>query len=266
MKTIVVTIVCTWCVLSICAQPVWLSIRDQPLPGTYSRHFQRLFTAMQNEAALGWLDRKEVGVATERRFMLNALSAYGAAAVFPTGSGTFAGMIQQAGYRYYKEQSVGLAYGHALGMQCSIGLQAAYYSRHIAGYGSTGDLVMELGGLFQIMPALIAGMHIVNPMNSGAMPVIYTAGLGYEVEHNFLLSTAMIQESGVAPVIKLMCEYAIIPACILQLAWGSEPLQNSVGAAFVLGRMYIRVSASRHPQLGFSPGTMIVWQLKKESV
>jgi hypothetical protein len=38
---------------------------------------------------------------------------------------------------------------------------------------------------------------------------------------------------------------------------------TNAGASFTLGRMRIFIAASHHPQLGFTPNTSIIWQLKK---
>ncbi|WP_343668151.1 hypothetical protein [Chitinophaga sp.] len=252
MKSIVVTIVCTWCMLTICAQPI---------AGTYSKHHQQLFTALQNQAGLTWLKGAAIGVNTERRFLLNALSIHTLAGAWPTHSGTFAGMLKQTGFRAYHEQLFGLAYSHNMGEKCSVGMQVNYLNTTTMGYGSTHALTAETGTLLQIMPRLFLGLHAFNPVNTPDVPVIFSAGLGYEASESFLLSTAMIQQNGLPPALKVMCEYAFIPRFLMELDWCSDPMQRNMAVSFELKKLFVKVYAAHHPQLGFSPGTTIIWQV-----
>jgi hypothetical protein len=228
---------------------------------SYSKNHQRLFSALQNQAGLSWIKNTTIGVRTDRRFMLNALSMHTAAIAIPTHSGTFAGVLQQMGFSEYHEQLFGLAYSHAMGEKCSAGVQFNYHHTTTAGYDGTSTFTADVGGLFQLTSQLMAGVHAENVMNAGMIPVIYTAGLGYEASDNFLLGTLLEQQDGFSPAVKVMCEYALIPQCIMELNWGSDPMQRSMSVAFLVNKLYIKVYAAHHPQLGFSPGTMLVWQV-----
>jgi hypothetical protein len=253
MKSIVVTICCTcWCILT---------IRAQPTAGTYSKHHQQLFTALQNQAALSWLKTTAIGVNTERRFLLNALSMHTLAVAWPTRSGTFAGILKQSGFRAWHEQFFALAYSHNMGEKCSAGLQVNYLNTTTQGYGSTHTLTAEAGTLFQLSPQLFAGIHAINPVNTSTLPAILSAGLGYEASDNLLLSTALIQQEGIPPAFKVMCEYAFIPQFLLELDWCNDPMQRNMAVSFELNKLWIKVYAAHHPQLGFSPGTTIIWQV-----
>ncbi|WPV67296.1 hypothetical protein [Chitinophaga sp. LS1] len=252
MKSIVVTIVCTWCMLTICAQPT---------AGTYTKHHQYLFTALQNQAGLTWLKGPAIGVNTERRFLLNALSIHTLAIAWPTHSGTFAGMLKQTGFRAWHEQLFGLAYSHNMGEKCSVGMQVNYLNTMTMGYGSTHALTAEAGTLVQITPVLFAGLHAFNPVNTPDVPVTFSAGLGYEASESFLLSTALIQQEGLPPAFKVMCEYAFIPQFLMELDWCNDPIQRNMAVSFGLKKLFVKVYAAHHPQLGFSPGTTIIWQV-----
>lgn len=252
MKSIVVTIVCTMCILT---------TRAQPTAGTYSKHHQHLFTALENQAALTWLKSPAIGVNTERRFLLNALSTHTLAIACPTHSGTFATILQQTGFRVYHEQLFALAYSHNMGEKCSIGMQINYLNTMTMGYGSTHALTATAGTLLQITPQLFAGLHAVNPVNTPDVPVILSAGLGYEASESLLLSTALIQQEGLPPSLKVMCEYAFIPQFLMELDWCNDPMQRNMAISFELKKLFVKVYATHHPQLGFSPGTTIIWQV-----
>lgn len=245
MKSIVVTIYCTMCVCIACAQ-------------SYSKNRQYLFSALQNQAGLSWIKNITFGVRTERRFLLNALSMHTAAIALPTHSGTFAGILQQMGFSEYHEQLFGLAYGHVMGKHCSAGVQFNYQQTSIAGYGSSGRVTADAGGLFSVTSQLMAGVHAAG-LNSDA--AVYHAGLGYAASDHFMLGTLLEQQDGFAPAVKVMCEYVLLPACIMELNWGSDAMQRSLSIAFLLNKLYVKVYAAHHPQLGFSPGTILVWHV-----
>lgn len=264
MKKLFVSIVCTTCSAFLCAQPVWLSAQKQQYAGTYSRNFQQVFTAMQNQAALAYLPVLSAGVSTERMFMLKALSIHTVTLVVPVSSAAFALNLQRSGFSAYHQEQAGIAYGRKLGDKLSIGMQIDYLSKAIQQYGRADVLTFELGCLLHITSQLHVGLHTFNPalrsLGTESLPVIYTAGAGYEVSANFLISTSVIQEDDAAPVAAFMCEYRIIPQLSLQL--GLSPASNAT-ACFTLNNMRIVLSATHHPQLGFTPNTSIVWQLKK---
>lgn len=270
MKKIIATIACTMCTAVICAQLVWLSVDKQPFAGTYSRNFHQLLTALQNQAALAYIPVVTAGIITERRFLLKAISTHNAALAVPVRHGGFGLHLQQSGYTDYKRQAIGLSYGRTLGDRFSIGMQADYLSEFIPQYTTTATVVFELGCLMHLTSQLHMGLHVFNPTAGSAqslgknkVPAIYSAGLGYEVRPAFLLSIAVTQETDAATLTKVMCEYRIIKQLSLQLGICTDPQLNSAAIGISLQQLYIQLSASHHPQLGLTPATAIVWQLKR---
>jgi hypothetical protein len=271
MKKIIATIVCTMCTAVICAQLVWLSVDKQPFAGTYSRNFHQLLTALQNQAALAYIPVVTAGVSTEQRFLLKAISTHAAALAVPVRHGGFGLHLQQSGYTDYRRQAIGLSYGRTVGDRFSIGMQADYLSEVIPQYSTAATVVFELGCLMHLTPQLHMGLHVFNPtagssqsLGKNKVPAIYSAGLGYEVTPAFLLSIAVTQETGAATLAKVMCEYRIVKQLSLQLGMSTDPQLNSIAIGISLRRLYIQLSASHHPQLGLTPATAIVWQLKQQ--
>lgn len=271
MKKIIATIVCTLCTVVICAQLVWLAADKQPFAGAYSRNFHQLLTALQNQAALAYVPVVTAGAGTERRFMLKEISTHTAAVAIPVRDGGFGVHLQQSGYTDYRRQTIGLAYGRTLGNRFSIGMQVNYLSRTIPQYTTARTLVFELGCLMHLTTQLHMGLQAFNPTGSGSqrldnekVPSIYRAGLGYEVTPTFLLSAAVTQETGASTVTKIMCEYRVIKQLSFQLGVGTDPQLNNAAIGITLRQLYILLSASHHPQLGVTPATAIVWQLKQQ--
>lgn len=270
MKKIIATIVCTLCTVVIFAQLVWLSVDKQPFAGTYSRHYHQLLTTWQNQAALAYIPAVTAGIRTERRFMLSAITQHDAAIVLPVTRGGFGLHLTQTGFSQFRQQSIGFAYGRQLGERLSVGMQIDYLSKKIPGYFHVNTIVAELGCLIHLTPQLHAGLHVFNPTGSSLqkldkerVPAIYSAGIGYEVSSVFLLSAAVVKESAVSALTKVMCEYRIIRELSLQLGICTDPQLNTAAVGISLQQLHIRLSASHHPQLGMTPAAAVVWQVKK---
>ncbi|QHS60618.1 hypothetical protein [Chitinophaga agri] len=270
MKKIIATIVCTLCTVVIFAQLVWLSVDKQPFAGTYSRNYHQLLTTWQNQAALAYIPAITAGIRTERRFMLSAIHQHDAGIVLPVTRGGFGLHLTQTGSAHFRQQSIGFAYGRPLGERLSIGTQFSYLSRQVPGYFHAHTIIAELGCLIHLTPQLHAGMHVFNPAGSRLqkpgneqVPAVYSAGIGYEISAVLLLSAALVKESAMATLTKVMCEYRIIRELSLQLGICTDPQLNTAAVEVSLQQLHIQLSASHHPQLGMTPAASFVWQVKK---
>ncbi len=271
MKKIIATIVCTLCSAVICAQLVWLSVDKQPLAGAYSRNYHQLLTTLQNQAALAYIPVVTAGVRTERRFMLSAIQQHHVMIALPVSKGGFGLHLAQSGFSYFRQQSIGFAYGRKLGERCSIGLQMDYLSKTIPRYFNAGTIVGELGCLIHLTPELHVGMHVFNPtrnklrrLDNEVIPAIYSAGMGYEVSAAFLLSVAVVKETATALLTKVMCEYHMLKTLSLQLGICTDPQLNTAAIGFTLQQLFVLLSANYHPQLGITPSAAVVWAFKKQ--
>jgi hypothetical protein len=234
-------------------------------------HFQHVFTALHNQAALAQLPTLSTGAYAERRFMLQATSLYAMALAVPTSSGTFGLSVQHFGYTAFNQQKLGIAYGRTLGSKVSIGLQVDYLAVSMQQYGRTSTVTFEAGCLFHITPQLHAGIHAFNPVarqldkaGQQDIPVVYTAGAGYEVSGDFLLSAEVIKETDHSLTTRVMGEYRIIPQLSLQLGLSTDPQLSGGGVSFTWQTLRICLSGCYHPQLGITPAMAIIWQLKKK--
>lgn len=273
MIRIISTLVCAIIASMLYAQPVWLPAGPLPSGGAYSSQFQHVFTAMHNQAALAEFPALTAGAYTERRFMLKALSSYALALAVPVPPGAFGLTIVHFGSSVFHQQKLGLAYGRSLGDKVSIGLQADYLAVSMQQYGHAGTLTFEAGCLLHISPQLHAGFHVFNPpgrqldkSGNEDIPVVYTAGAGYEVSADFLLSAEVIRQTARAFTTRLMSEYRVMSRLSLQLGLSTDPQLSGGGLSFSWEGLRIQLYGNYHPQLGITPATAIVWQLKKREV
>ena len=222
------------------------------------------FSFIANQAALADIKKTSGGIYSERRFMLRELSLYDAVFVLPTRSGNFGFNAAYNGFNEYYEAQAGLAYGRRLGDRFSLGVQFNYYTIRIAGYGGGSALFIEAGALIQLTAQLRAGMHVYNPAggqlrNTGEkLPFVYTTGLGYDASRQFSISVEMQKETDQPPDVNVSLQYQLHPRVMTRGGIATSTSRLWLGIGIAVRFLRVEVAVSYHPQLGATPGMMVL--------
>jgi hypothetical protein len=232
----------------------------------YTPHFSDAFSFTGNQAALANAKSFSAGVFGERRFLLQDLSLYQAAAAIPTKSGNFGVQGTYSGGAMYNESGVGLAYARNLGTKVAVGVQFNYHTAKAAGYGTANAINFEGGVLFYFSEKLTGGLHAYNPTNSKLgkgeeerLPGAYTAGIGYEASPQFFVS-AEVQKMEDQPVsVNAGMQYAFGDALFARGGISSATTTFYLGAGVRLKGFRLDATASVHPHLGLTPGIMLIY-------
>jgi long-subunit fatty acid transport protein len=263
MKQFMLTFICMLQIAILSAQPLIMPIGRNMGIGTYSRHFQDVMTAWTNPAGLSCLPVLTAGVYTESRFLLKAIPLYAAMAAVPVQTGAFGLALARFGNTAYYQQKISGSYGRRLGQKVSIGLQFNYETTAVRGYGTSGIPGFTAGLLWHINEKLHTGLQV---MRSAYLPVVYSAGAGFEASPDFLLTAEVINTRVNTACIKAATYYRIVQSLALQLGIASQPPYNNAAVIFHLHALRIDVAASFHPQLGITPSTTLIWQLSSQTV
>lgn len=238
--------------------------------GVYSKHFGDALSATNNQAALAKIQSLNAAVFAERRFLLKELNLYQIAFCLPLHSGGLGLSAGYSGYNDYNESRVGLGYGKTLG-KIDMGIQFNYYSLRIAGYGAMGVVNFEVGTIFHISEQVHAGLHVFNPTGSkfgrGNLEKLsskYTAGLGYEPSEKVYLGVEIIKEENKAVNINTGIQYAFARKVFARIGLYTESGNLYFGIGLKWARIHIEVTTSFHPQLGCTPGLMLVFEGKRK--
>ena len=238
--------------------------------GAYSMNNHDVFSFTTNQASLAQLKSGAAGVYGEKRFLLNELSNYIAVAGLPTTSGNFGLKASYFGSGQYNESQVGLAYARKLGSKIDIGAQFNYNGLNISGYGNASAMSFELGTIFHVSERLNAGIHINNPVGGKfgkdqqeKLASVYTVGFGYDASDKFFLSAAIEKEEDQPVNVNAGIQYKFIPQVLARLgvSTATSTAWTGVGLSWKLFRM--DVTAAYHPQLGISPGLLLLFNFKK---
>lgn len=239
--------------------------------GAYSLNHVDVFSFTSNQASLAQLKNASTGLYAERRFLLSELNNYEATLALPTTSGNFGLKTDYFGYADYNETQIGLAYARKLGNKVDLGVQFNYNGVRIAEYGSASAVSFEIGTIWHITDKLHAGIHVNNPVGGKfgkgqkeKLPAIYTFGMGYDASEKFFFSGEIQKEEDQPVNINAGFQYKLIPQLLARV--GMETATSTAWAGIGLCWKFFRVDVNTayHPQLGITPGLLILFNFNQK--
>lgn len=239
--------------------------------GAYTTKQIDPFSFTGNQAALAQVKSAGVGVYGERRFLLADNNVYGVAGVIPTKQGNFGIQVNYAGFQNFNEQKAGLAYARSLGSKVDIGIQFNYYGYRIPAYGNASAVNFEGGAVVHVSDKLNAGIHFYNPVggnlgktNEEKLASAYKFGVGYDASDNFYVSSEIIKEEDQPVNVTGGIQYRFKKQFFARAGFRSDNNTGFGGIGFMFNNLRLDVAASYHPQLGVSPGILLIYNFKGE--
>lgn len=233
--------------------------------GAYSIHHVDVFSSSSNQAALAQIKNPSIGVYGEDRFLLNAANMYAAVVALPTKQGNFGIEIDYFGFKNYNESQIGFAYARNLGKLLDLGIKFNYFSFRIPAYQNSSSLNFEIGVIAHLTDKLNAGIHLYNPVGGNLsktdnekLSSIYKFGLGYEASESFLISAEIVKQEDMPVNVNAGVQYSFLKQFFARAGIASENESPYAGAGVSWNNIRLDISASYHPQLGLSPGLMLV--------
>ena len=237
--------------------------------GAYSISHADVFSFTSNQASLAQMKNISAGVYGERRYLLSELNYYTAAVALPTSSGNFGLQTGYFGFSDYNETQIGLAYGRKLGSKLDLGVQFDYNSLQIAGYGNSSAISFQIGAIMHLTEKLNAGFHAYNPVggkfgkdNEEKLASVYTAGMGYEASEKFFVSAEIQKEENKPVSVNAGMQYKFIPQLMVRGGICSGTSLVYVGIGLQLKTFRLDITTSHHPQLGITPGLLLLFNGK----
>lgn len=238
--------------------------------GAYSINHADVFSFTTNQASLAQMKNASAGVYGERRFMLDELSLYQLAIALPTNSGNFGVKAGYFGFSDYNESQMGIAYARKLGSKMDIGVQFNYNGIMLNGYGNSSALNFEIGTVFHLTDKLNAGIHAYNPVggkygknSEEKLASTYTVGLGYEASDKFFVSAEIEKEENQPVNVNAGFQYKFLPQFMARAGIATNTSNVYAGVGLVLKTFRLDVLASYHPQLGVTPGLILIYDFSK---
>ena len=235
----------------------------------YSNAQQDAFSFTTNQAALATQKKKGAGVFSERRFMLAALGAYRFAVALPTPNGNFGLQLDYAGFKNFSEQKIGLAYARTLGHVVDAGIQFNYYGYRIPAYNSASTVNVEAGAIFHFTEKLNGGLHVYNLFGTSLgkstgekLASSFSMGFGYDASSDFFAGVEIIKQEDKAVNLLAGIQYHFDKIFFARLGIESETGTVYGGAGVGWKNLRLDLSASYHPQLGLTPGILLMTEFQ----
>jgi hypothetical protein len=239
--------------------------------GAYSINHVDVFSFTNNQASLAQIKNVSAGVYGERRFMLDELSLYQLAVAVPTNSGNFGVKAGYFGFSEYNESQIGLAYGRKLGTKLDVGVQFNYNNVQISGYGNATAVNFEIGTILHLTDKLNAGIHAYNPVGGKfgkneeeKLASVYTVGFGYEASEKFFVSAEIEKEEDQPVNVNAGMQYRFLSQLLARAGIATNTSNVYAGVGLFLKTFRIDVVASYHPQLGITPGLLLIYSFSKK--
>jgi len=237
----------------------------------YSHNHSDVFSFTANQAALAKIKSFTAGVFSERKYMLNELNLFSASFALPTQSGNFGLQLHHFGNSIYSETQAGIAYGRKLSDYIDIGIQFNYYKMRISGYGNAAAINFEAGTIFHFTDQLHGGIHVYNPTSSKInkneaerIPAVYSVVLGYDASDNVLVSVSIEKTENEDLNVIASIQYKFADRFLARGGVASATSVFFFGVGFSLQNFRLDATASVHPQLGVTPGLMLIYSKSSE--
>ena len=240
-----------------------------PGSGAYSKTNCDVFSYISNQAALTKITNNTVGVYSERRFLLKEISLTEVSSAFASKYGNFGVNLKYSGFKNFNEGQIGLAYARSLGSKVDVGIQFNYYGYKVPGYLSDHTVYFESGAIFHLTENLNAGIHLYNPVGgrlpstNEKLPSVYTMGLGYDVSDKFFMSAEIVKEEKLPVDIDAGVQYNFIKKLFIRVGISSATSIYYAGVGVNWNIFRLDISVSYHPQLGPSPGLLLITNIGK---
>ncbi len=239
--------------------------------GAYSKKFTDGFSFVANPAVLSQTTLFSAGIYSEKKFLLKELNLYTIAVAIPSSLGGFGILARYSGISDYNETQLGLGYAKNLD-QVDVGIQFDYSAFRIAGYGSTSVVQAHAGMIWHVMENLHTGIHLVNVLsgrlsgNTKEKPAfVFKMGVGYEVSDAVYISSEICKEENKLVTVQTLLQYTVAGKFFLRGGISTATSSPWLGAGWAWKNFRIDITSAYHPQLGITPGLLLLFSSKQKS-
>lgn len=242
--------------------------------GTYSKKYVDVYATRNNPASLAQLPKASLALYAERRFLQDELNLYTASLGVPVGNGAFGLHGSYFGFDLQNQTQLQLSYGLKLGSKIDLGAAFDYRNLRQAGiYGSTSAITGSVGMLLHLSEKIHAGLYAYNPIRAAwskseqdeRLPSRYTLGMGYDASDKFFVSAELEKEEYSDLTVNAGFQYRFLPQFFLRAGISTATTNYFVGLGMRLSAFRLDIATSYHPQLGLSPGLMLLFDFGKKS-
>lgn len=230
------------------------------------------WSAFHNPSALAHIDKAEVSVQYENKFMISELSTKSIQAGLNAKYANIGIAYSYYGYEMYNEMLIGMALARNFGDKFSMGVQFDYYTAYFAAQEESqyrGTVLGQVGVSAQLSPKLTIGFHTFNPFQTHIkttysekrIPSIFSIGTNYQFANNFRWLTQIDKEASSDFRFASGFEYTMLEKITVKVgAYGSSYLIPAMGLGIKWGNIGFQLNGELHPILGLNTMGQLKYQ------
>ena len=230
-----------------------------------------IWAGVNNQAALGYLEKPVAAWYYENRLNVKELALHAGAFAIPVKSTVLGVNTRYFGYSKYNEFKFGLAVAKRLGDKFAMGVQMNYFQTYFADdYGNVGALCGEIGLMYEPVEHLKVGAHLFNVTQTkqkasldGRLPTIMRFGASYAINEKAIISIETEKDLRMEAVFKAGLEYSPIDNLFLRCGMSNANInQYAFGVGYVWKQFAIDIAFSHHKFFGYSPHVSLIANLR----
>ena len=161
------------------------------------------WTAFNNPAALGYVERISASTTFENRYLLKELSTRSIQAGFATEHINIGGSFSYFGYSLYHEMLIGIDFARNFSDKFALGVGFDYYTAYFSADGRYhGALLGRVGATIRLSPDFMLGFSTFNPFQNNIqtdfitkrIPSVFSLGTSYNFSSDFVWRTQIDKE------------------------------------------------------------------------
>ena len=220
------------------------------------------WTAFNNPAMLGYLEKAELGLQFENRYLISELSTKSVQLGFKSNIVNTGLSFSHFGYSLYHEMIVGMGFARNFSNKFAMGVQFNYYTAYFGASNSyRGALFPQVGLLVKLSPIFNLGFNTFNPFQTNIqtdftikkLPSIYSLGSEYFFSPDFAWRTQIEKEISSNYRFATGFDYRMLQHLSIKLgAYNSDYLVPCIGFGFNAHTFLVDLNCELHPLLGLN--------------
>lgn len=233
----------------------------------------RNWFAFNNPALLGYVEKPEIGMQFENRYLLSAISTKSVQFGLPTKLLNASLSFSHFGYSLYHEMMLGLGFARNFSDQFAMGVQFNYYTTFFNASNSyRGALLPQVGLSVKFSPVFNIGFNTFNPFQTNIQTEfvtkrllsVFSLGSEYYFAPELIWRTQIDKEVSSNYRFATGFEYQVLQQLAFKLgAYGSDYLVPCLGLGFTTGTLLIDLNCELHPLLGLNTMAAIRYRFRK---
>lgn len=244
-----------------------LGARHSALAGTSSTIADG-WSIFNNVGSLGNIPSSSFNLSLRNKYDIEALRVMGLAYTHKGKLMNGAVSIYRFGDDIYNQQRISLGLGNRFQF-VSLGIGASILQYYLESIGTKRVLILEFGGVAELLPELLISGHIHNINQADlnkeeTIPVVMKVGFSYRPLETLMINTELKKDPGIAGSISLGIEYTVLPILILRTGFSPKPQAGTFGLGIHPQHFSLDYAYSVQNQLGNIHELSLAYHLNKK--